>query len=65
MLPATILQPTQNRRYISQALQRAHPDRTVVFTSNSELNDNMVAINEKMGFRPVELFVEFQRKLDG
>jgi GNAT superfamily N-acetyltransferase len=48
-----------------RAVQRAFPDRTAVYTSNSEQNENMVAINEKMGFRPVELFVEFQRKLDG
>jgi hypothetical protein len=48
-----------------RAVQRAFPERTAVYTSNSEQNDNMVAINEKMGFRPVELFVEFQRKLDG
>jgi GNAT superfamily N-acetyltransferase len=47
-----------------RAVQRAFPERTAVYTSNSEQNDNMVAINEKMGFRPVELFVEFQRKLD-
>ncbi len=47
-----------------RAVQRAFPERTAIYTSNSEHNDNMVAINEKMGFRPVELFVEFQRKLD-
>jgi RimJ/RimL family protein N-acetyltransferase len=47
-----------------RAVQRAYPERTVVYTTNSEHNDNMVAINEKMGFVPVELFVEFQRKLD-
>jgi GNAT superfamily N-acetyltransferase len=47
-----------------RAAQRAFPDRTAVYTSNHEHNSHMVAINEKMGFRPVELFVEFQRKLD-
>lgn len=48
-----------------RAVQRAFPERTAAYTSNHEDNANMVAINEKMGFRPVELFVEFQRKLDG
>jgi GNAT superfamily N-acetyltransferase len=47
------------------AVQRAFPDRTAIYTSNHEDNAHMVAINEKMGFRPVELLVEFQRKLDG
>ena len=47
-----------------RALQRAFPERAAVYTSNHEDNTNMVAINEKLGFRPVELFVEFQRKLD-
>lgn len=44
-------------------LQRAHPDRRLVHTQNAETNAQMVAINEKMGFRPVELSVSFQRKL--
>jgi GNAT superfamily N-acetyltransferase len=45
------------------AVQRAFPDRRRVVTSNSELNDHMLAINVKMGFEPVELFAELQRKL--
>lgn len=44
-------------------VQRRFPDRTAIYTSNHEDNANMVAINEKMGFRPVELMVEFQRSL--
>ncbi len=47
-----------------RAVQRAFPDRAAVYTSNHEDNANMVQINEKMGFEPVELYVEFQRKLD-
>lgn len=45
------------------AVQRAFPHRQKVCTSNSEDNDHMVAINVKMGFEPIELLVEFQRKL--
>jgi len=45
------------------AVQRAFPGRRKVCTSNSEDNDHMVAINVTMGFEPVELLVEFQRKL--
>jgi GNAT superfamily N-acetyltransferase/RimJ/RimL family protein N-acetyltransferase len=43
------------------AVQAAYPERTRVNTQNAELNAPMVAINEKMGFRPVELLLEFQR----
>lgn len=46
-----------------RAMQQAFPDRQKVLTSNSEDNDHMVAINVTMGFEPVELLVEFQRKL--
>ena len=44
-----------------RAVQAACPERTRVNTQNAELNAPMVAINEKMGFRPVELALEFQR----
>jgi len=47
-----------------RAVQAAHPERERIFTTNSEDNDNMVAINVKMGFEPVELLAEFQRRLD-
>jgi GNAT superfamily N-acetyltransferase len=43
------------------ALQADHPERTRISTQNSETNAPMVAINEKMGFRPVEVMLEFQR----
>jgi RimJ/RimL family protein N-acetyltransferase len=45
------------------AVQAAHPERTRVNTQNAEVNAPMVAINEKLGFRPVELALEFQRAL--
>jgi RimJ/RimL family protein N-acetyltransferase len=45
------------------AVQATHPERTRVNTQNAEVNAPMVAINEKMGFRPVELALEFQRAL--
>lgn len=44
-------------------VQKAHSERTMAHTSNSEVNGPMVAINERMGFRPVELNAEFQRLL--
>lgn len=47
-----------------RALQRDHPERTSIHTSNSEVNGPMIDINERLGFKPVELLVEFQRKLD-
>lgn len=46
-----------------RALQRSHPERTRVHTSNSEMNGPMVAINERLGFRPVEVNAELQRRL--
>lgn len=47
-----------------RAMQKDNPERTQIVTSNAEDNDNMVRINEKMGFEPIELMVEWQRKLD-
>ena len=46
-----------------QALQRANPDLTAAYTSNHEDNAQMVAINERVGFRPLELHVAFMRTL--
>lgn len=46
-----------------RAMQAAHPQRERIITTNSEDNDTMVAINVKMGFEPIELLAEFQRKL--
>jgi GNAT superfamily N-acetyltransferase len=45
-----------------RALQAAHPETRHIWTQNSEVNAQMVAINEKLGFKPVEVVLEFQRK---
>lgn len=50
---------TRNLREV----QRIHPHHGRIVTTNAETNDHMVAINELMGFRPVELLAEFQRRL--
>lgn len=47
-----------------QLVQRRHPDRTRVTTCNTESNAHMVAINDRLGFRPVEIQAAFQRRLD-
>lgn len=46
------------------ALQERFPDRRRIVTTNAETNGPMVAINETMGFEPVELLAEFQRLYD-
>jgi GNAT superfamily N-acetyltransferase len=43
-------------------VQKARPERTLVSTTNSPVNGPMVAINELMGFRPVELEAEYLRR---
>lgn len=48
-----------------RAAQQAAPHARVVVTQNAEDNPWMVAINERIGFRPVELTAEFVRRLDG
>jgi GNAT superfamily N-acetyltransferase len=46
-----------------RAVQAARSDLTLVTTQNGETNDYMVAINERMGFRPVEVAAEFVKRL--
>ena len=46
-----------------RAAQTARQDLTVVITQNGETNGYMVAINERMGFRPVEVSAELIRRL--
>lgn len=46
-----------------RAVQEAHPERTRLSTTNSPVNTPMVAINEQMGFRPVDVFAEFLRRV--
>jgi len=44
-------------------LQRADPSVSHLFTYNAEVNAHMVAINDALGFRPVERLGEFQKRL--
>jgi GNAT superfamily N-acetyltransferase len=44
-------------------IRRARPDARSVTTFNAESNAHMVAINERLGFRPVARLGEFQRRL--
>jgi GNAT superfamily N-acetyltransferase len=44
-------------------VQHEFPGRRVMHTANAEVNESMIAINERMGFRPVEIYPEFQRRL--
>jgi hypothetical protein len=44
-------------------LQDRRPDLRRVSTYNAEVNAHMVAVNELLGFRPVERLGEFQRRL--
>jgi GNAT superfamily N-acetyltransferase len=45
------------------SLQQRCPGRRFVNTENAEVNGPMVQINEKLGFRPVEVLAEFQRRV--
>lgn len=44
-------------------LQRSHSERRVVHTWNAEQNTAMNAVNERLGFRPVEQSEEWQRRI--
>ena len=46
-----------------RAVQADHPERTRVSTSNAEENPAMVGINDRVGFVPVALRPDFQRKI--
>ena len=45
-----------------RAVQAVRDDLTLVTTQNAEVNDHMVAINELMGFRPMEVQAEFVKR---
>jgi hypothetical protein len=45
-----------------RAVQAVRKDLTLVTTQNAEINDHMVAINELMGFRPMEVQAEFVKR---
>ncbi|WP_112243099.1 GNAT family N-acetyltransferase [Kribbella monticola] len=44
-------------------LQRSHSERRIVHTWNAEQNAPMNAVNAELGFRPVELAQELQRRI--
>lgn len=44
-------------------LQADHPHITEVVTENAEINEQMIGINERLGFRAVALVPEFLRRL--
>jgi hypothetical protein len=46
-----------------RAVQAARGDLTVITTQNAETNRYMVSINERMGFRPIEVAAEFVKRL--
>ena len=46
-----------------QEVQRRHPERTEVHTTNAEVNAAMVGINEVLGFRAVAVHPGFYRRL--
>jgi GNAT superfamily N-acetyltransferase len=46
-----------------RAVQAARTDLRLVTTQNGETNDHMVAINERMGFQPIEVDVELVKRL--
>jgi GNAT superfamily N-acetyltransferase len=46
-----------------RAVQAARDDLTLVITQNGETNDYMVSINERMGFRPIEIAATFAKRL--
>jgi GNAT superfamily N-acetyltransferase len=46
-----------------RVVQAARGDLTLVITENGETNSYMVAINERMGFRPIEVSAEFVKPI--
>ena len=46
-----------------RAVQATRDDLSLVTTQNAETNGYMVAINEQMGFRPIEIAAEFVKHL--
>jgi len=44
-------------------LQETYPELTTVVTFNADVNAPMVAVNDQLGFRPVEWLGELQKKL--
>ena len=44
-------------------LQSQRSDGRILSTYNAEVNDHMIAVNDRLGFRPVERLGEFQKHL--
>jgi len=44
-------------------LQRGFPEVTSVHTQNAEVNAQMLAINDRLGFQPVAVVPEFVRRV--
>lgn len=45
-------------------VQRERPDITRLTTYNAEVNEHMIGVNDRLGFRPVERLGEFQKRAD-
>jgi len=45
-------------------LREHFPDVTTIWTGNADTNANMVAINDLLGYRPVDARVSYKRTLD-
>jgi GNAT superfamily N-acetyltransferase len=67
----TLVRPAHRGRRLGLAtnvhnlrrFQAAESGRSLLFTYNAEVNTHMVAVNEAMGFRPVQRLGEFQKRL--
>jgi RimJ/RimL family protein N-acetyltransferase len=44
-------------------LADAEPQVAHIHTNNAESNQHMIAVNDRLGYRPVARIVEFQRRL--
>jgi len=71
MQSGTLVAPAHRGRRLGLALkvrnhlelQRSHSERRVVHTWNAEQNTAMNAVNERIGFRPVETCEDWQRRI--
>jgi hypothetical protein len=50
-------------RGLQELQRRVGPERSRILTGNAEQNRYMVSINERLGFRPVEVCPEFLLRL--
>ena len=67
----TLVAPSHRGRRLGLALKLAthdlavatYPDLVTVDTSNAEVNTQMNAVNEALGYRTIETLLELQKKL--